>query len=151
MTDTEVHVATFDELDTRTLYWILKLRSDVFIVEQDCAYQDLDGRDVEPGTRHIWLTAASTGDSPLAYLRFCEQPDGSALVGRVVVSDQARRRGYAQLLLTKAVDLIGNRESLLNAQKYAKALYEASGYEVDGEEFMEDGIPHLPMRRLPWK
>ena len=148
MTDTQLHVATFYELDTRTLYSILKLRSDVFIVEQECAYQDLDGRDDEPGTRHLWLTDADAA-VPMAYLRVLEQPDGTAIIGRVVVAQAGRRRGYARALLARAVDLIGDRVSTLHAQKYAKDLYEAAGYQIDGPEFLEDGIPHLPMRRVP--
>jgi ElaA protein len=148
VTETQLHVATFDQLDPRTLYSILKLRSDVFIVEQECAYQDLDGRDDEAGTRHIWLT---TGAEPLAYLRVLQEPDGTAIVGRVVVAATARRRGYAQQLLAAAIELIGDQESALNAQTYAKDLYEAAGYWIYGPEFIEDGIPHLPMKRLPRK
>ena len=87
MTETQLHVATFDQLDPRTLYSILKLRSDVFIVEQECAYQDLDGRDDEAGTRHIWLTTEAR--EPLAYLRVLQEPDGTAIVGRVVVAAAA--------------------------------------------------------------
>jgi ElaA protein len=149
--ESELHVATFDELDPRTLYSILKLRSDVFIVEQECAYQDLDGRDDEPGTRHLWLTTAATGPAPMAYLRVLDEPDGVAIIGRVVVAQAGRRRGYAQLLLARAVELIGERESILNAQTYAKGLYESQGFEADGPEFLDDGIPHIPMRRLPRK
>jgi ElaA protein len=141
-----MHVATFDQLDPRTLYAILKLRSDVFIVEQECAYQDLDGRDDEPGTRHLWLTTKDAA-GPLAYLRVLDETDGTAVVGRVVVAPAGRRRGYAQRLLARAVELIGDRESLLNAQTYAKDLYEAAGYRIDGPEFLDDGIPHVPMRR----
>ncbi len=149
MTQTRLHVASFDDLDPRTLYSILKLRSDVFIVEQQCAYQDLDGRDDEPGTRHLWLTAADRGEEPLAYLRILEQPDRTAVVGRVVVAVTARRRGYARELLRAAIGVIGDRESSLHAQTYARSLYESAGYSVDGPEFLEDGIPHVPMRRRP--
>jgi ElaA protein len=140
-----VSIARIDEIDARTLYGILRLRAEVFIVEQDCAYQDVDGRDLEPGTRHIWLTGADA--EPVAYLRVLDEPDGSARVGRVCVSPAARRRGHAGTLLTAALAEIGDRESVLSAQSYAVDLYAAAGYLIDGPEFLEDGIPHLPMRR----
>lgn len=150
-----MHVATFDELDTRTLYSILRLRSEVFVVEQACAYDDLDGRDLEPGTRHIWL--ADEDGEPLAYLRLLEENEdgglvsagrGTVQIGRVVVAVQARRQGHAQALLRTALEIIGSRESTLNAQSYATELYESVGFKIDGDEFDEDGIPHVPMRRL---
>jgi ElaA protein len=173
-----LHVAGPDDLDIATLYAILRLRSEVFVVEQACAYQDIDGRDLESGTRHLWLTGADP--APLAYLRILDdiqQGDshlgdsddnsparsthegnthgggaagGDAVrIGRVCVSPSARRQGHAGTLLTAAVDLIGDRESVLDAQAYAVALYAAAGFVEDGPEFVEDGIPHVPMRRMP--
>lgn len=150
-----MHVATFDELDTRTLYSILKLRSEVFVVEQACAYDDLDGRDLEPGTRHLWL--ADDAAEPLAYLRLVDEGDvdngsdggsGTVQIGRVVVAVRARRQGHAQALLHKALEIIGSRAAALNAQSYATELYESVGFKIDGDEFDEDGIPHVPMKRL---
>src|SRR5919107_1715517 len=82
----EVRVASFRDLDTTTLYAILKLRCDVFVVEQKCFYADLDGRDAEPGTRHVWL---SRGDDILAYLRILDDGDAER-IGRVVTAPTAR-------------------------------------------------------------
>jgi ElaA protein len=140
-----VHVATFDELETVTLYALLRLRADVFVVEQACPYPDLDGRDLDAGTRHLWLTAAD-GGPPLAYLRVLDEP-GAARIGRVCVRADARRAGHAATLLAAALRTIGNRDAVLHAQSYATALYERAGFVADGPKFDEDGIPHLPMRR----
>ena len=139
-----LHVARFGELDGATVYAILRLRSEVFVVEQGCPYQDIDDRDLENGTRHLWLTGASP--APLAYLRILN--DQPIRVGRVCVGPTARRQGHAGTLLAAAVELIGERDSVLAAQSYATGLYLAAGYRPDGPEFLEDGIPHLPMRRI---
>jgi ElaA protein len=164
----ELKVADFSDLDTVTLYAILRLRADVFVVEQDCAYSDVDGRDVEPGTRHVWLTATNgvaqstsaanrpageadaTNTAPriLAYLRIVDDPDGAARIGRVCVARDARRAGHAATLLGAALELIGTgRDAVLDAQAYATRLYEDAGFTRDGEDFLEDGIVHVPMRR----
>jgi ElaA protein len=140
---TELHVATPAELDVTALHAILRLRSEVFVVEQRCAYQDIDGRDLEAGTRHLWLTGADA--APLAYLRILD--DQPVRIGRVCVSPAARRQGHAATLMTAALEIIGEREAVLDAQSYATELYRAAGFMPDGPEFLEDGIPHLPMRR----
>src|SRR6266581_866139 len=70
-----LHVAAFAEVPPATLYALLQLRVQVFIVEQRCPYQDLDGRDTDPGTRHVWL---ADGEVPLAYLRILAEPDGTS-------------------------------------------------------------------------
>jgi ElaA protein len=142
---TSLHVVKADQLDIATLYAILRLRSEVFVVEQDCPYQDIDGRDLESATVHVWITV--DGPRPLAYLRILEEPDGDARIGRVCVSPVARRRGHAGTLMAAALDVIGARESVLDAQSYAIELYANAGFVQDGPEFVEDGIPHVPMRR----
>ncbi len=138
-------VASFDQLDTVTLYALLRLRVDVFVVEQECAYPELDGRDTEPGTRHLWL--AGDAGEPLAYLRVLTEPDGGARIGRVCVSPRARRAGHAGTLLAAALELTAGRDAVLEAQTYATGVYERAGFVVDGPEYVEDGIPHVPMRR----
>lgn len=169
----EVHVATFAGLDTVTLYAILRLRADVFVVEQSCPYQDADGRDLEPDTRHVWLaetgpdreTAApepaaashrigetatvTVGPRILGYLRIVEERDGTARIGRVCVSRDARRSGVAATLMAAALAEIGERTAVLDAQSYATKLYADAGFVPAGPEFVEDGIPHIPMRREP--
>ncbi|MFC3505247.1 GNAT family N-acetyltransferase [Micromonospora krabiensis] len=143
---TEVRTATFADLDTRTFHDLLKLRVDVFVVEQNCPYPELDGRDVEPGTRHLWLT---DGGAPLAYLRILADPGGVARIGRVVVAPRARGGGHASRLMTEALAVVGDGPCVLEAQSYLVDFYARHGFTVSGAEYVEDGIPHTPMRREP--
>jgi ElaA protein len=140
---TEVRVASFRDLDTSTLYAILKLRCDVFVVEQECCYADLDGRDAEPGTRHVWL---SRGDRVLAYLRILDD-GGVERIGRVVTAPDARGAGLASRLMEQALTVVGNRPSVLDAQARLTGFYTRYGYVRTGPEYLEDGIPHVPMAR----
>jgi ElaA protein len=139
----EFRVASFRDLDTTTLYGILKLRADVFVVEQNCAYGDLDGRDTEPGTRHLWVTR---GDEIRAYLRILDDGDAER-IGRVVTAPDARGAGLAGHLVDHALTIIGNRPSVLDAQAYLVRFYAKYGYRQTGPEYLEDGIPHVPMIR----
>jgi ElaA protein len=139
----EVRVASFADLDTTTLYAILKLRSDVFVVEQECFYADPDGRDPEPGTRHVWL---ARDREVLAYLRILD--DGAVQrIGRVVVAESERGSGHAATLMTHALTVIGNRDSVLHAQAHLVKFYSRFGYQPTGPDYLEDGIPHVPMAR----
>lgn len=138
-----VTVLTFDELGARAAYDVWRLRQDVFVVEQQCPYPDLDGRDVEPGTRHLLL---SEGGNLVGYLRILDDGD-VARIGRVVLVADARGRGLAEPLMTAALDTIGARPSVLDAQSPLQRWYAGFGYVLDGPEFLEDGIPHVPMRR----
>ncbi|MEH1130086.1 GNAT family N-acetyltransferase [Micromonospora sp. CPCC 206061] len=140
----EAHVAAFADLDGGTLYALLKLRVDVFVVEQKCAYPELDGRDTEPGTRHVWL---ETGGAPVAYLRVLDEPGGGARIGRVVVAAAQRGTGLASRLMAAAMKEVGDRDAVLDAQTEATLLYERFGFKATGPEFVEDGIPHIPMTR----
>jgi ElaA protein len=139
----EVRVASFRDLDTTTLYAILQLRSAVFVVEQNCPYNDLDGRDLEPGTRHVWL---SRDDEILAYLRILDD-GGVERIGRVVTARAARGAGHARRLMDQALTVIGNRPSVLEAQAYLVPFYARYGYQQTGPEYLEDGIPHVPMAK----
>ena len=141
-----LHVARFAELDAATLYALLRLRVDVFVVEQACAYPELDGRDTEPGTRHLWLTAAGV---TTGYLRLLDDPDGVVRIGRVVVAPSARGAGVAGRLMAAALAEAGERPAVLDAQAHLVRLYERHGFAVTGPEYLEDGIPHVPMRREP--
>ena len=139
----DVQVASFDELDPRTAYSLWRLREAVFVVEQECPYPELDGRDLEPGTRHVWV-AEST--APVAYLRVLD--DGAeARIGRVLVASAHRGRGLAERLMHRAHEVVGERTCRLDAQSYLSRWYARFGYEQSGPEFVEDGIPHVPMRR----
>jgi ElaA protein len=142
-----VLVAGFDDLPPRTAYDVWRLRQQVFVVEQDCPYPDLDGRDLEAGTRHVVLL---DGDGPdqavLGTLRLLDDGD-AARIGRVVVAPVARGRGLAALMMDEAMALCGDREVRLDAQTGLAGFYEAYGFEVTGPEFDEDGIMHVPMGR----
>lgn len=139
---TDVHVAAFDDLDARTAYGLWQLRSEVFVVEQDCPYLDLDGRDLEPGTRHVW----SGDDRPVGYLRVLED-EGCARIGRVAVAEGHRGQRIAERLMQFALELVGDRPCVLDAQSYLCGWYSRLGFEQTGPEFLDDGIPHVPMRR----
>jgi ElaA protein len=139
----ELRVASFRDLEATTLYAILKLRCDVFVVEQKSFYADVDGRDIEPGTRHVWL---SRGEEIIAYLRILD--DGAAeRIGRLVVTPNARGVGHANRLMDDALTVIGNRASVLDAQTYLVRFYAKYGYQQTGPEYLEDGVPHVPMLR----
>jgi ElaA protein len=139
-------VAAFADLDGATLYTLLRLRCDVFVVEQACAYPELDGRDTEPAARHLWLTD-DDGADPVAYLRVLADPDGSARIGRVCVARKARGAGAAGRLMAAALALTGGRRCVLDAQSHLTAFYARFGFSPTGPEYLEDGIPHVPMAR----
>jgi ElaA protein len=140
--------APFADLATRTWHDIVRLRIDVFVVEQQCPYAELDGRDVEAGALHLW--AATSAGEVLAYLRLLTEPDGSSRIGRVCVAATARRRRLAAALLADALaHSLARRpgaDVVLAAQSHLASWYARHAFVVDGPEFVEDGIPHLPMR-----
>jgi ElaA protein len=141
---TEIRFAPFERLDIGTLYALMRLRVDVFVVEQTCPYPELDGRDTEPGTRHVWH---SVDGRPVGYLRIMDEPDGGARIGRVCVDRSQRGTGLARRLMTAALDRIGERTCVLDAQSHLAGFYAGLGFQPDGPEFVEDGIPHVPMCR----
>jgi ElaA protein len=139
----DVRVAAFGELSAETAYRLWALRAEVFVVEQDCPYLDLDGRDVEPSTRHLWV---ERGGEPVATLRLLDEGEGLR-IGRVATRVTHRGRGLAEALVQKAVALAGEREVQLDAQSHLVEWYQRLGFEPSGRGFVEDGIPHTPMRR----
>ena len=145
----ETSRAGWDELDVGVAYAILRLRSDVFVVEQACAYPDLDGRDTEPTTQHRWLHEAGAPTAVLAYLRVLSDP-GGLRVGRVVTAPPARGRGLAGALVEQVIGDHGvSRTVLLDAQSHLAGWYTRYGFVRAGADFVEDGIPHTPMARPP--
>lgn len=138
-----VHTSTFDELPARTAYDVWRLRQAVFVVEQDCPYPDLDGRDLEEATRHVVLL---DDGQVVGTLRVLDDGDW-ARIGRVVVAPAARGRGLAGRLMDEAMALCGEREVRLDAQTGLTAFYEGYGFAVTGPEFDEDGVMHVPMAR----
>lgn len=137
----------FDELTARKLYEFLKLRVDVFIVEQECPYPELDNLDQES----IHMAYTENGRT-LAYARLV--PGGVKYdlpsIGRVIVHPDARSRGLAKQLLEKSIDYILMEweadEIQLQGQVYLKSFYESFGFVPISEEYDEDGIPHVDMK-----
>jgi ElaA protein len=137
-----VRSAGVDDLDVRTLHAILRLRVDVFVVEQTCPYPEIDGRDVEAATVQWWW---EEDGEVLACLRVLREPDGGARIGRVATAVRARGRGLAATLIRAALAGLGD-DVVLGAQSHLVDWYRRLGFVPDGEEYDEDGIPHTPMR-----
>jgi ElaA protein len=134
------------DLTPQQLYDLLRLRVDVFVVEQKCPYPELDDRDLTPSTRHFWL--AGDDGRVLATLRLLEDKPDSFRIGRVCTAADARGNGLSGRLMEAAVAEIGDAPSVLDAQVAVKDFYARFGYVSEGEEFLEDGIPHIVMRRV---
>jgi ElaA protein len=142
------HHAHVRAIDPLTLYAILRLRVEVFVVEQSCPYPELDGRDLEPGAELFWAT---DGPDVLATLRVLHDADGALRVGRVATACVARSRGVASRLMQEALERCAELDPsapvVLDAQSHLARWYARFGFDIAGEEFEEDGIPHVPMRR----
>ena len=110
---TDLHRATGDALTAADLYALLRLRVDVFVVEQRAPYPELDGRDLLPDTVHLWI---QPDDEPLAYLRILAEPEGGARIGRVCTMHKARRTGLGARLMDAALEEIGDAPVVLDAQ-----------------------------------
>lgn len=140
----ELFVKRFEELTAGELYEILRLRVSVFVVEQKCPYQEIDGLDLQ--AIHVWLSDAGQIQ---AYLRIVSRGvSGEAWLGRVI--SVRRRCGLGSQLLREGVRLaralMQARVVCVEAQSYAKAFYECVGFRKTSGEFMEDGIPHIEMK-----
>lgn len=142
----DVIVKSFDQLTTAELYALLRLRTDVFVVEQACPYPELDGRDTEPTAGHAWVPGPD--GTPLACLRILREPD-AVRIGRVATAREARGRGLARALFQAALDRCPGVRVDIEAQTYLVDWYAGFGFEAVGEEFLDDGIPHVEMRREP--
>lgn len=143
-----IEVKKFSELKLTELYDILQLRSEVFVVEQDCVYQDIDGKDAEA----LHVIGFKNGKI-VAYTR-CFKPGyyfEEAAIGRVVVKDSERKHGYGHEIMKasdKAIKEHYNTSRIkLSAQQYLIKFYESHGYQTTGEGYLEDGIPHIAMVR----
>ena len=140
----DVHVARWRDLDAETAYAILQLRTTVFVVEQRCAYQDIDGRDREEDARQLWIAAQGRVVSTLRLLR---EQDGSHRIGKVATHASFRGRGFGAALVAHALQLTDG-DVVLNAQAQLTGWYERFGFAVSGAEWVDEGIAHVPMRRL---
>jgi len=138
-----LHSATgLDEIPIRLFHDIARLRQEVFVVEQECPYPDLDGRDLEPATRHVLL---EDDGQLLGYARVLG--DGTEWrIGRVLLAREARGRGLADVVMQTALGVAPGRDVVLDAQTPLVDWYAGFGFAPDGPEFLEDGIPHTPMR-----
>ena len=121
-----VHRAWAADLDARLLYELLRLRVDVFVVEQASPYSELDGRDLEEGTRHFWLA----GDGPplLGCLRLLREPDELFRIGRVCTARSVRGRGLGRQLIEAALAEVGDAPCVLDAQEHLADLYRGYGF-----------------------
>lgn len=140
----------FDQLSTRELYSILQLRIEVFCVEQECPYLDTDGKDLE-----CWHLLIQNSEKKLiAYSRLI--PKGISYpeyvsIGRVVCAEGSRKKGLGKLLMEKSMEnvkiLFGDTPIKIGAQAYLIRFYESLGFISTGENYLEDGIPHVKMIR----
>ncbi len=137
----EIDDRAFRELAAEEIYAILRLRSEVFVVEQDCVYLDIDGRDTEPGTRHVWLG----GDEPVSYLRLLDEGE-QRRIGRIVTHAEHRGAGHAARLMRHVLQW-SEGPWVLDAQHHLEPWYHTIGFETTGPAFDDDGIMHVPMRR----
>jgi ElaA protein len=145
MEEPVVHVSRFEDLTPRRLYDLLRLRVDVFVVEQDCPYPELDGRDTEPDAEQLWVEV----DGEVAATVRVLSGEGCRQIGRVATSRAHRGKGYAARLMREAIDRIGELPVEIGAQAYLEEWYGRFGFVRSGEDYLEDGILHLPMRREP--
>lgn len=138
----ELKIKFFDSLSTRELYEILKVRTDVFVVEQECPYPEVDGTDYD--ALHVWL---EENGKIKAYLRAFPKNDSTVQIGRVLSTD--RGTGLGGKIIRAGIDAVKEKlpceKIYIEAQTYALAFYEKVGFVTAGEEFLEDGIPHTPM------
>lgn len=135
-----------DELTLAQVYAVLAAREAVFVVEQACAYQELDGRDLD--AEHVLAWA---GDTVVACLRLLPPADGEPAIGRVLVAPPWRRRGLGRELMIRGLARAGQRYPGLalriSAQTYLRDFYASLGFEATSAVYDEDGIPHVAMRR----
>lgn len=138
----ELTIKTFQELTTKELYEILKVRGTIFVVEQNCAYQDIDGLDET--SLHLFY---EDGGQVQAYLRAFEKEPGVVQMGRVLTLRHGE--GLGGRLLHEGILVIKEqfhpRKIVIEAQCYATGYYEKAGFQRCSEEFLEDGIPHVRM------
>lgn len=150
MTQMEIRTKSFEELTNDELYQVLSLRSAVFVVEQDCVYQDLDNKD--KGAIHL---LGMQSEQLVAYTRIFRPGDyfEQAAIGRVVVDKDRRMFGFGKEIMWASLAWIREHypESgvAISAQSYLVPFYSGFGFTSQGEEYLEDGIPHIRMALAP--
>ena len=143
----DVRWSRFASLDNYTLYEILRLRSEVFVVEQKCAFVDLDGRDTAESAEHAWVTGDDGG--VVAGLRVFTCAPDTVKISRVVTRPDCRGQGLGDQLMKAAIVRYSGSAIVLDAQTRLVGWYEGLGFTADGERFLEDDILHTPMRHHP--
>tara|TARA_B110000091_G_C13410883_1_gene308049 strand:+ start:12 stop:452 length:441 start_codon:yes stop_codon:yes gene_type:complete len=144
----EFIIKYFDELTIHELYGILQLRSEVFVVEQDCVYQDLDFKDQK--SLHVF---GYKNDKIVAYTRIFKPGDyfDNASIGRVIIAKSERKFGFGHDLIKASIDVIKTEFKVdkitISAQLYLKKFYQMHHFFQVGEGYLEDGIPHIRMDR----
>jgi ElaA protein len=141
------YIKKFEQLSLDELYDILKMRSEIFVVEQECVYLDVDGKDKD--VFHLFL---KENNKILAYCRIL--PRGiayeEASIGRVIVNRNFRKEKLGETLMTKAIsylkDVLKEKEIKIQAQAYLRSFYKKFGFQEISEEYLEDGIPHIDMK-----
>ncbi len=141
------HIKKFEQLSLDELYDILKMRSEIFVVEQECVYLDVDGKD--KNVFHLFL---KENKKILAYCRIL--PRGiayeEASIGRVIVNKNFRKEKLGETLMIKAIsylkDVLKEKEIKIQAQAYLRSFYKKFGFQEISEEYLEDGIPHIDMK-----
>ena len=141
-----IEVKKFKELTVHELYGLLQLRSEVFVVEQDCVYQDLDGKDKKAihviGKKNNVIVAYTRIFSPGDYFK-------EASIGRVVVKKSERQYGYGKVIMKASIkaveEQLNTTKIRLSAQTYLLKFYNSLGFTTEGEGYLEDGIPHISM------
>ena len=142
----QITTKTYNELTKEELYQVLQLRSEVFVVEQDCVYQDIDFKDQK--AMHI---LGFKNEKLVAYTRIFKPGDyfENASIGRVVVAEKERINGFGHVIFKasiKAINEFFNEENVkISAQKYLKEFYQSHNFKQIGDEYLEDNIPHLAM------
>ena len=146
----EIRTKTFKELTKEELYELLSLRSQVFVVEQNCVYQDLDNKD-----QKAFHVIGKKGDKIVAYTRVFKPGDyfKNPSIGRVVVEEANRKSSLGKDIMLASMDtiktLFKNTTIELSAQTYLIKFYKDLGFMENGEEYLEDGIPHIRMLLHP--
>ena len=139
-------IKKFNELTTRELYQILQLRNAIFVVEQNCVYQDADGKDKR--AFHLFLEKEN---QIIAYARMFKSGDyfDNASIGRVVVHTKFRKKNLGKILMQKAIDfttrILKEKTIEISAQTYLIHFYKDLGFKVIGNEYLEDVLPHIKM------
>jgi len=142
----EIEVKSFDELSKKELYELLQLRGEVFVVEQDCVYREVDGKD----ERALHMLGWEDGIL-VAYARCFKSGDyfDQAAIGRILVRENYRKLGYGHQITKASIKAIKTKYKAdkikISAQTYLVIFYESHGFKTTGDRYMEDGIPHIAM------